>query len=309
MARAALARMASAKSTLVAGEAAAAAAAAAAAQEGGARGSDDGAAGLPRALGAFQLRGELPRPADSTTRAPEAAGRPRLALAQRGRAQEEEEAARAARPAAAPAPRALPERADGPPAEPVEWKRGGGDAGRPRLALAPRSRPLDDAPSAAAPSKAASIFGAAKPREEVLRGRGVEPSSLDSAGGSYGGSFVHSRPLSAAVAAGGAGDEWHTVGKARRGGAGGEGGALALEDPLLSSSRPVAVGAPRSYGGAFDSGYHGGSGSYGSFGSYSRQGAHFPQGRGAEGPAAPRAEEPEEPGVFRRALPTRSGLF
>jgi collagen type III alpha len=287
MAQAAVARMASAKSTLVAGEL----------PREGATASARPAHPFDRAPLAPRPRSELPRPAGFAARAPEPAGRTHLAPPQRSGPLEEGPArprlSLQSRSSRLPDEQQQQQQQQAAAAEP-EWKRSGDAGGRPRLALQPRSKPLDAA--AAAAPKAAAIFGAAKPREEILRGRGVEPGSAEGQG----------PPSRSSHPGPGAGDEWHTVGKGRKGAGGHEPGAPALDDPLLSGSRPVNVAAQRAYGSAaYDGGFHGyGSGSHGSHGS--SYGRHFPQGRLAE---QLREEEAEETGVFRRALPTRGDLF
>lgn len=165
---------------------------------------------------------------------------------------------------------------------------GGGLHARPRLHLQPRSTPLaggaasgSAGSSGAAPSRASSVFGGAKPREEVLRARGVDPlrdeleRELRLAG-----------DAAAAAPGGGRGadeDEWHTV-TGRRGRAGGH-------DALA---------------GGRDAGWslvHGGGGGAPAFGSPAAGGGWA--GRGGGGGVAEEEVAGEGAGIFRRALPMR----
>jgi hypothetical protein len=294
MAKAALARMAQARSTLVAGEI----------SEEAAKAIDSNGAAIikpshpfdrPRLVLKPRASSELPRPSDSTT----SAGRPRLSLQPRSMPLAEPARDDPNRPKLNLLPRSKPVESECAPAaeQEAEWKRSdGASAGaRPRLALQPRSKAVET--EAGVPSKTASIFGAARPREQVLRDRGIETGSMDSNSDRH---AVNSRPVSAAVSVTSADDEWQTVGKARKAGSSAlsqESNILVLDDPLLSHSRPVNMAAQRVYSGDFPHG----SGSYGSHGSYGR---HFPHSR-----FEPQQVEDDGGDVFRRALPTRSNLY
>lgn len=238
-------------------------------------------------------------------------------------------------------------------------------AGRPRLQLQPRSLPLpqdagnNDAsgrprlnlkPGGSTDSerlgstvaeelkRKASLFGAAKPREEVLKERGVHPVDADPGvrtsriassttrlseaavaklGGTFGGVGRHGGSHSSVS---GVDDEWQVAGHGRKGSSklasdGGDSAAQLLgDDPFFGScSKGFAVPAPR----AFDReimrdnrGYGSrASGSYGddSYGSYGRKGHHFggsAGGWGGKGGCADVGNDWESD-VFTRALPVR----
>lgn len=220
---------------------------------------------------------------------------------------------------------------------------GGADTGSP-LAAAPAPPAAAGAPAAAAsaqpprpPGPGPSIFGAARPREEVLKGRGADGAANlppRGAAASAGQGRGVSGPASAA-SGGSEEEQWHTVGKdgRARGGtgnaAGDAGNALLheVDDPFFGRSASSAThgvalvgraGPPA--GRAF-----GGGGSYGNFGnkqpyggaggggSYGRDGGGYMQsygrGRGAGGGWTPQQEEDDGGDLFKRALPTRDALF
>lgn len=198
-------------------------------------------------------------------------------------------------------------------------------AARPRLQLQPRTKAGEDGgkvaegggalqgaarpPAASAAPSASSIFGAARPREEVLKERGgsVTDAALPPRSGSAAallGAAARGSGGPGSVASGVSGedDQWHVVGKGGRakgavgGSANDSGNALLdeVDDPFFArpaNGHGVAlVGrAIPAFGGAF-----GGNGSY-SRGGYS---GGFGRGRGY-GDA-----QDDEP-IFKRSLPTR----
>jgi hypothetical protein len=266
--------------------------------------------------------------------------------------------------ASAPAPYQPPRREESPPPPPASATSAA--IGRPRLNLQPRSKPLQAAPSngpppacsadssagpgagngSSAPAAVngaaggrASIFGAARPREEVLRERGVtEPERLTAnnvayanGGGSVSGS-VAAGPVSrlaggrpGSVTSGASDeDQWLTVGKGGRSKppptSADVGNALldAASDPFFTGRTagvPVvgrSIPSGRPYGGAGGVGGHYGSGSYGkgSYGSHGAGGDTFMNAYGASrGHGNTYGNDDDEP-IFKRGLPTRhDGLF
>jgi hypothetical protein len=123
---------------------------------------------------------------------------------------------------------------------------GGGAGGRPRLHLLPRSAGSaapGSLPAAGGGARASSVFGAAKPREEVLKQRGLDPAVVEAAtelrrlqavaAGSYSiASDAGERGTRPRGSNGDGGDGWHTVvaGHGRRGAAARR---LAEEEQLL----------------------------------------------------------------------------
>lgn len=184
--------------------------------------------------------------------------------------------------------------------------------GRPRLQLLPRSSSLvggNSSAPAGAGARKASVFGDAKPREEVLRGRGLDPALVDA------GMISPKRSDSATTRPGfstarrvdSEEDEWHTVaGHGRKGSAATSRDGVLLPgaddfDPFFGSgsARPSCSNAPLPPARAFSrdimrDGYAAGkrSGVYGS-----------PAGK-SSGFAADMGDE-DDSAVFRRALPTR----
>lgn len=205
-------------------------------------------------------------------------------------------------------------------------------SGRPRLNLLPRSSSGVERVGSTASEDGKykpSVFGTAKPREEVLKGRGVDPVNLDlprnnsttsgttrlseAAVAKLGGSYnSNGRYGSSYSSVSGADEEWQVAGHGRRGSSKlgqdtSTSAALLLGgDPFFgSSSRSYNVPAPR----AFDRdimrdgrGYNTrgsrsfGDEGYGSFGSPTR---------GGWGGTGARAADASEGVVFTRALPTR----
>lgn len=158
---------------------------------------------------------------------------------------------------------------------------------------------------APAPARSASVFGNAKPREQVLAERGEDVLLLDAA--------LDAGMTVRDISGGGGGeqDEWHMVTGGRRGGGGagvgsgsrssherGGGGAMLL----LGADEAVLIGGGGGSGG----------GGYGGGGMRSRgSGYRHHNGRGGidggwgEDGAASGDEAVLDVGVFRRALPTR----
>lgn len=237
-------------------------------------------------------------------------------------------------------------------------------SGRPKLNLQPRTKPLPDAaPAGAAAASAApaasatgapaaaaangseatatgaaaapaaarsnSIFGAARPREEVLRQRGssvtAEPDgharlnsgTLNRMGNTSG---PGSRAGPGSFASGGSeDDQWQTVGK------GGKSKPVANEKPdvgnalLDPTSDPFFTGARASSGvaiagrvAAVSRGFAGGSfGQRGSYGSGERDAGGYMNAYGASrGYGNSYGHDDDDGPIFKRGLPTRAnGLF
>ncbi|KXZ53230.1 hypothetical protein GPECTOR_7g1124 [Gonium pectorale] len=186
-------------------------------------------------------------------------------------------------------------------------------SGRPRLNLAPRSKPLElDAPAAAgasapAPVPAASkpsIFGAARPREEVLRERGIEPERVSGGLGGPGSSAIRIGGRAGSVTSGASeDDQWQTVGKGGRSkpiaGSSDVGNALLDASDLFFSSGRTGHGVTIVARGGQQGSY--GKGSFGSRGGGDTFINSFGQSRGYG--------NDDEP-IFKRGLPTRSdGIF
>lgn len=193
------------------------------------------------------------------------------------------------------------------------------ESGRPKLNLLPRSsKPASegadaapaagtgsDAPAAASTgARKASVFGAAKPREEVLKHRGVDIISEGSVGDRLSEASLarhgSSRPISRGTSLASDDDAWHTVGGRRHqktalDAAFGTNGSVLDNDPFFGASSKPASAASRMY-----NNYSNGNG-YGSYGSPA--GGYF--GGGGYGADDERADD-DERGFFRRALPTRS---
>lgn len=190
-----------------------------------------------------------------------------------------------------------------------------GESGRPCLNLLPRSKPAAEpvaavAPAAAAEAQAApprrtSVFGAARPREEVLKERGVEVGSMDS----------HASQRSGR--SGGSAEEqeaWQTVGaRSARGGGGGrahDGEPFGLGDsPFFDSgAQPIPQRYGNGGGGYEGAGQrHGASRSYGSpaSGGFGRRYGDWGDVVASAGGGAGIDEEP----IFKRSLPVRQSVF
>lgn len=243
-----------------------------------------------------------------------------------------------AAPAAAAAGVYVPPRRDREESPPPP---GAAAGARPRLNLQPRTKPLPvpaAGPGPAAPAAAAAAvpvpvagdgaqrahnpFGAARPREEVLRERGApDPSERDTRltnGALYAASAGSGGALRAAAGAGSARggsvasggsdeDQWHTVGKGGRSSkppaSGADVGNALLDpasDPFFSGrhggSGVAIVGrSGRAFGGG------GGFGSYGS-GSKGSDGHFVNQYGASRGYGGGEDDEP----IFKRSLPTRN---
>jgi hypothetical protein len=189
------------------------------------------------------------------------------------------------------------------------------NGGRPRLHLLPRGSSLtDSASTGAAGARKPSVFGDAKPREEVLKDRGLDPSLVDAAV-----EVGRKQQDSAPARQGSAGDrashpsyisrveeEWHTVaGHGRKGSAvqRQEHGMPQLDafDPFFGSgsgsiaAKPttnreyVAGPPPRAFSRDIMRDGYGG-----------RHGSDFSSPRNRV-----EVDGDDDAGVFRRALPTR----
>lgn len=158
---------------------------------------------------------------------------------------------------------------------------------------------MAEPPPPAEGGRKASIFGEARPRDVVLRERGADGSGASPSQASSLGRYVSSTsgPTSKATSAHSGGlsgdDEWHTVGGERRRGRRGGDERPDDGDLLLGRGRPPL---PRGYGeGYYQGGGGGGRRGSGVYGSPSA-GGYSDDELGAD-----------DSGLFRRALPTRSG--
>lgn len=173
--------------------------------------------------------------------------------------------------------------------------------GRPRLQLLPRGSSLvggNSSAPAGTGARKASVFGEAKPREEVLKGRGLDPALVDAGIISPKRSdSATTRPgFSTARSMGSEDDEWHTVaGHGRKGSAAASRDGVLLPgaddfDPFFGSgsARPSYSDAPLPPARAFSR-------------DIMRDG--YAAGK-RSGLAADMGDE-DDSAVFRRALPTR----
>ena len=277
-------------------------------------GVDQGSnAGSAAASGPSSPRGSVDLGSEMGEKAGAAAGggpqRPKLQLQPR------------TQPLAVAVPAANGDAAAAAPDQAGSWDKSKGAAGgRPKLNLLPRSS-SGAAADAAAAAKAASVFGAARPREEVLKQRGVDPLAVEAAGQRLSeaalarhGAGARGSSRSGSVVSGEDAD-WHTVGGRKQRGLGdggsdaGFGGAGG--DPFFGG------GGGGSWGGQGGGGYTRG-GRYeereGHGEGYGRQQYSYGGGRGTYGsPGAGGYHGNEQgdlgTGLFSRALPTRHDLI
>jgi hypothetical protein len=214
-------------------------------------------------------------------------------------------------------------------------------SGRPRLNLLPRgSSGVERIESNASDEgkHKPSLFGAAKPREEVLKGRGIDPLDLDlpranstasgttrlseAAVAKLGGNYDSNRRfIGSHSSVSGADDDWQVAGHGRRGSSklsqdAHSSAALLLGDnPFFgSSNKSYMVPAPRTFDrdimrdGKVYNNRGNGSFSADSYGSFGKKGSYF--GSPARGDWSGRGDYADdgdvlEGDVFARALPTR----
>jgi collagen type III alpha len=178
------------------------------------------------------------------------------------------------------------------------------------------------------------VFGAARPREEVLKERGVDPLEVEglaerqrlsegSLAHHSGGSFKHGGSRGGSMLGSEGDDEWHTVGGGARRGRGSASGEPSLlsdvggfrADPFFGGGGSGGRQLPPPAKGFASYEERGGSGHWqghgrhsGSYGSPAVGGGYME--RAAGGYAAVEEEEEDAGvGVFARGLPTRHSLL